>query len=754
MQGSAYRGQNIYEQLEAVLSTLQLGDQASDHRAEVEGFNGWNYVAVTAVARQALRSLVYVYGDKGKESQEIRKSLRLEYGTKWRVAAMADASLRKAIVREHQGEVLQSTHPLVRLLKRPNPYQGGGSFRWEQIQQLRLHGTCLIFERPNVTMQRTVERYVIPMAIVTPVRPGKTNQLPRGGIRIHPSSWNSYAGTSKGSATTFSSLQQFISVDIPAEWLTIIKFPHPYLRGDGSSPTMAASRWIDAATMVDQSRADFYRDGPNGKMLLTADGIDDPDKLAELEDRLSRRLGQEGPRVTIVGNGAQIATKRDAAEMGYTEAHDQLRDATLAVHGVSRAMTGAQQDMTYGSLAAALLGTTMLAVQPDMDLIADEETVSIGSEYGEGICIEYEVPAINDPELEDRRLAQDASLGVMTVGEYRMKRGEPLFGTEYDNFILTGSGAQPPAELSKPSMPGVNLSPEMPSSVSVPPTPMSGGEVEKGLRLSPAGVIVVDDTLLESLDKNVVNAFVDFGYDLVPMMQNDKRKPKAVWDWSQGTDWRSVVKSLPVSLDLSRLIQSLEEAEPRERKYACVMLELPKEISEAILVDGSEIPEDCLASGGRESEPHVTLLYGIAGAGIEEIINVVSRLESPMLKFGWLDAFDESKDGYPVHVTVESDDLLGINRKLRSLLPHVLTHDDYRPHATVAYVNDPEPYRAARCRVSNKSCYASKAVIQMPDGQRAVVPLRKPYIQDEIPPAPKDDATDNKLTQVAASFRQ
>ncbi len=52
----------------------------------------------------------------------------------------------------------------------------------------------------------------------------------------------------------------------------------------------------------------------------------------------------------------------------------------------------------------------------DMDLIADEDTLDLGKEYGTDIAIEYEVPAPNDPELEDKRLDMDIKNGLVHNG--------------------------------------------------------------------------------------------------------------------------------------------------------------------------------------------------------------------------------------------------------------------------------------------------------------------------------------------------
>ncbi len=707
---------NLYEQLEYVLAMFQLGDVASDHKAELAGFRGWNYVAITAIAKMATRSLIYVYDDKDTQAAQVRKSLRLQHGTNW----------RKALVREHQGNVLDNRHPLVKLLSRPNPHQSGGSFRWEQIQQLRLHGSCLVFNRPNVLNTHTVERYVVPLSLVTPIRPGTRANMPRGGIIINPSSWNAHAPRD---AQMFSALQQFVSCELPAEYLTIIKYPHPFLRGDGASPTTAGSHWIDGSMELDDNRADYYREGTNGKLILTTDETD-PEKLEDAERRLEAKLQKDGPTVTILSGAHSILDKKTADDMAYAEGHDHYRDDILAIHGTSRAMVGNQEGMTYGSLAASVLASTMLSVQPDMDLIADEETVSIGSQWGEGICIEYEVPAINDPDLEDKRLAQDASLGVMTVGEYRTKRGEPKFGNRYDSFILTSSGPVDPDTLIKERAP--DNEPAIPPAPSFD-MPELSFDIGKSLIAESDGTIAIDDTILDSLDRDVVQAFEQAGYNFRSLM-DDEDEVEAVWDWSMGTDLEKITKSLKQGPRLQTLLKSLEAAKPR--KYACVMFMLPEMYRIACNEDAGIIPDEEIAIGGREMESHVTALYGIVGVELDEIVRVVSRMESPLVTVGPVRHFPDGPDGCPLFVEVNSPAMHQANAKLRELLPHVQKYPEYKPHVTLAYVTDGAKYEGKLCSLSNKSCYLSKAIISMADGTRAVVPLRRPFEPGDIPNSP------------------
>jgi 2'-5' RNA ligase len=437
---------------------------ASDHRAELQGFHGWNYVAITAVAKQAARSLVYVYDDTVQPAAtDARKRARLEFGSSW----------RKSLVSEHQGQVLESTHPLVKLLKQPNPYQTGENFQWERIQQLRLHGSCIVWDRPNVPVagqrKRTVERYVIPLALVTPVQPGRRDSMPYGGIYISPRQYQAFSMQSDASES-LSVISQFVGGYIGMQDLSIVRYPHPYIKGDGASPTSAGSVWIDSGTSIDKTRLDFYRYGPYGKMLIEVDS-DDPKKIKEMQDQINREFGPDGANIICVGrkgkdDSKNVLTQKSVEDMGFNEGHEQMADAMLALHGIGKAFVGKQDSMTYGSLAAAIKGGIALSIQPDMDLIAGSDTLSLCQEYGPNLSIEYEVPQVDDPDLEDKRLAQDAQLSAITVGEYRRRRGEPLFGNELDNYLMSAQG--PISMESILNRNGAPSSPGMPPMSGVP----------------------------------------------------------------------------------------------------------------------------------------------------------------------------------------------------------------------------------------------------------------------------------------------
>jgi hypothetical protein len=699
----------FYEQVEAVLTSAQFGDIASDHRAELEGYHGWNWAAITAVCRQVARSVVYVFDDSDPVMANKRKIAR------------SQGDYLKALSNEHQGQILPNSHGLVKLLMRPNPSQRMDMFNWERVQQLRLHGSCIIWERPN-NAGITCQRYVIPRLLAVPVKPGQHRSCPNGGVYLSPRAFAAFATTAiDEQGFVESPIRSFVGGYIPVEDLSFPKYPHPYYKGDGSSPTYAGSMWIDSLTGVDKTRMDLYRQGPFGKILIKCSS-EDSKTIADLQQVINRAFTDESSPVVVIGNGESTLAELTADKMVFVENHDQLADAILGTHGIGRAMVGKQDGMTYGSLAAAIKGAISLSIQSDMDLLAGYDTIQLCDEWGENLTIEYEVPPIDDPELQEQMLAADSTKGVLTVGEYRQRRRMPLFGNEYDNYLMTPQGAVPMNQLLRASQPPAPA----PALSSIVPQPAEEQSEPEDLTLA------VDPTLIERVKPKFLDVLSKSGVRLVDV----EDEADHCWDWSIGPDQDKLLKNLP-----SHFADRINKQLGREYKYGCVLLPLPRAISNAITELGLQIPSELLASGGLEDEPHVTALYGILGCELEDVIAVLQTCVRPTITLGALSCFPGGPDGVPLFASVDSPDLGLINKKLREGLPHVIKYPNYTPHATVAYVTDAAKYVGRAWEHTGSVTQLDHAIISMPGYDRCVVPLRRPY----VPESPRSLAAINQF---------
>lgn len=409
------------------LSQGQPGGWASNHREEADHFTGWNYVAINAVAKQAAQADVAVYRDGGSQKMKaVRKSLR-QIGTK----AYQDESLT--------GAQLPPDSPFMRLQSRPNPTQSGAAFRHEQVVQLMLTGTCLVWKIPNQA-GLICERYVIPTAVAFPVPPDRS--LPRGGWRVDPSACR-YGGWRYMDEQGFTELQGYqlaIGKIIPAEAMQVIRNPHAVWKDDGYSALAAGAKIVDSADMVDQSRHSNLRNSSNPSLVVTFPPEYNPtqdDFRATVEAFNSKYAGvdNDGKAVFVTGGGQIVKVATNPKEMDFVQAFVQLRDAILALHGTPGIAAGITDGGSYAAFYASLKQFTTLTVQPILDLLAEEDTEQIAPQFGSGLTVEMTAAAIDDPDVLEKQLQTDLQAGIRTKGEMRALRGLPPFGDERDDEI-------------------------------------------------------------------------------------------------------------------------------------------------------------------------------------------------------------------------------------------------------------------------------------------------------------------------------
>lgn len=725
------RFSGMFEQLANVLSQIQLGDISSDHPQEAAaGYHGLNYVAINAVLKQVGRSAAFVFDDtRNVQQKEIRKASKGSNAWNW----------TKAVMQDHKGEMVEKNHPLQRLLSRPNPGQTGSHFRMESVLQLRLHGSCLIWNRFNQQQTRVVERYVIPYAMAEPVRPGVDREAPRGGIKIKPVGASVAFSNQLISASPVFAFQNVI---IPVERLSIARYPSPYLKSDGHSLTQAISKWIDAASHVDNTRMDFFGIGPDGRIIIAAEGS--PEELLKTENLLNQKLEGTGKRVIVISGKNQILSQRTAEDVGFNESYDQLRKLIFSAHGISSAVTGDQDSMTYGAIAAAMFSSSVISVQPDLDLLGDEDTLDLADQYDGDLSIDYSVPPIEDPELEDKRLEADGRVGTITVKEWRTARGREPYGTRLDDFIVTSQGLVDPETLINPqpapgmgggmggpmgAMGGAGMSPmgggmggglgggfaspgqhqpqdwqfSNPSQISkslaynsidLPVVGIDYGAMVDGSRkvkgdtrksidiLHKAGcrvsVVTSDDS------EEVKKALVEGGLGDLPV--NEGQTSVVLYDLGVTQNMVESLMTIVDSLPSPQREQIIALVGPK-RSMGYICLPIRGNAGEAIKQAARAIDPAHLASGGYVEDPHVTLLYGITGEQPEDVAKVVRRLPSPHVVVGDAIVLEGSSGkGVPIALSVSGETIHSMHEKVCAEVMHVKTFPIYKPHITLAYV--------------------------------------------------------------------
>ncbi|QDU06816.1 phage portal protein [Gimesia aquarii] len=444
--------------LQTALGSGQPGSWSTDHRQESEQFIGWTFVAIKAICLQAMQASVFVYDDSLNGSKQKRMKQRAQKEFEY-------IQIKSLYAGENGDSIpLPNNHSLCSILKRPNPTQSGASFRYERVLQLQLTGTSIVWNVPN-KFGKTVQRYVIPTAIASPVSP--TEDLPEGGYKIQPSSLRynhaAHGGKFLGSGT----LHQIAGKIIPLAQLQITRWPHPVYKDDGQSPVSAGAKWIDSANQIDAARWSQMSNGADPSIVVTCGKEMNPTR-EELEAAAAmfeqKYGGTENTGKAIFTTGEQVvsltATPKD---MDYNESFLQFRDAILALHGVPGIAAGISDGGSYAAFYASLKQFISLTVQPILDLLAEDDTEHLAPQFGENLTIEIEAAHIDDPDILEKRLATDIRAQIIKVDELRAIRGLPPLGSERGGDQLVMQESKQPISSEEQESNGSSL-PTLPAS--------------------------------------------------------------------------------------------------------------------------------------------------------------------------------------------------------------------------------------------------------------------------------------------------
>lgn len=143
----------------------------------------------------------------------------------------------------------------------------------------------------------------------------------------------------------------------------------------------------------------------------------------------------------------------------------------------------------------------------------------------------------------------------------------------------------------------------------------------------------------------------------------------------------------PADVPPAAAIPSAAPIEP-QHEFSSTQLNLPPETAAKIHALSAAIPDADLAPNGRETNPHVTVKYGLHGDDPAPLHALLADQPPVTVKMGNTSLFPAGSDGKHdvVKVDVDSPALHTLNAKIAAALPNTETHPEYKPHATVAYV--------------------------------------------------------------------
>lgn len=119
--------------------------------------------------------------------------------------------------------------------------------------------------------------------------------------------------------------------------------------------------------------------------------------------------------------------------------------------------------------------------------------------------------------------------------------------------------------------------------------------------------------------------------------------------------------------------------------YSSTQINLDGELKKQVLALGRKIPTPDLMPAGLDTEPHVTVKYGLHADGREAIAEKLKDAHPFDITLGDAGFFPDSGHGDVLYITIESPELHALNAKVAEL-PHTDTHPGYQPHLTIAYL--------------------------------------------------------------------
>ena len=182
-----------------------------------------------------------------------------------------------------------------------------------------------------------------------------------------------------------------------------------------------------------------------------------------------------------------------------------------------------------------------------------------------------------------------------------------------------------------------------------------------------------------------------------------------------------------------------------EKKYGCLMVELPKDIADHIrnFAKTAIKDEDLYTEEegfGREDEIHTTVLYGLEEKTGDKVLEAVTPVN---IKLGNITRFSDDEKPYDVMIIeIESEDLHNLNEYVGDEFEHITTYKDYKPHITLAYV------KKGAC----KDLDGKSGSIVLPEKSMGVEPDTKIRLGDFYYTNPKKERFDKTIDIESASM--
>lgn len=178
--------------------------------------------------------------------------------------------------------------------------------------------------------------------------------------------------------------------------------------------------------------------------------------------------------------------------------------------------------------------------------------------------------------------------------------------------------------------------------------------------------------------------------------------------------------------------------------YGSTQLDLTGQVAEDVTEFAKSLPESEVYKDpnanydaqrtGRESEPHITVLYGLDTTNQAEVEGLVQSVKPIEVELGEVSQFDTNEDYDVVKVDVISDELAALYAKLDKVLETPgKTFDEYQPHVTIAYVKKGIGAKyVGDTRFKGQKITLNNLIFSSKDGKRVNIPLLGKQAENKV----------------------